>query len=229
MKETDNLGRGIARLKAGESQGHKCCRQLSSRTAARSRRKGNGKGSMSLKAADPRLLELLKLLDELPDREDQRTDRNTRRDRAVTLFARRFNEWVYRVLAVAVRAATSSLAKTISLWLGKQAGAIEARIARYSEPFTKLELQSIRSVMLRMINQWLRRVRDHEGMGRILKWLQRPAGDNAGDVQKLLDEFERELKQVSQRAAGQPDPFKQNAPAEQGHAGRALPSQCNFE
>jgi hypothetical protein len=180
-------------------------------------------------AADPRLLELLKLLDELPDREDQRTDRNTRRDRAVTLFARRFNEWVYRVLAVAVRAATSSLAKTISLWLGKQAGAIEARIARYSEPFTKLELQSIRSVMLRMINQWLRRVRDHEGMGRILKWLQRPAGDNAGDVQKLLDEFERELKQVSQRAAGQPDPFKQNAPAEQGHAGRALPSQCNFE
>jgi hypothetical protein len=172
-------------------------------------------------AADPRLLELLKLLDGLPDRENQPTDCNPGRDRAVTLCVRRVNKWGRRVLAGAgaSRHAMSSFAMASSSWLGKQAGAIEARIVRYSEPFTKLELQPIRSAALRSIvvrpaaeiSRWRRGVR-----------LQHSAHDNARDFQKLLDEFERELNQVSQHVTGQADRLKENAPAEKGRAGAGL-------
>ena len=160
---------------------------------------GNSVETVAKSAADPRLIELLKLVEELPNREDQRTDRDAGRDRAVTLLAHMVNEWARCVLAGAgaARLATSSLATASFTWLGNQAGAIKARAARYSEAFTKLELQSmqraLRIVVMRPaaeFSQWLCRAR-----------LQHPAHASAGDFQKLLDEFERELEQLNQRAA----------------------------
>lgn len=157
---------------------------------------GNSVETVAKSAADPRLIELLKLVEELPNREDQRTDRDAGRDRAVTLLAHMVNEWARCVLAGAgaARLATSSLATASFTWLGNQAGAIKARAARYSEAFTKLELQSaLRTVVMRPaaeFSQWLCRAR-----------LQHPAHASAGDFQKLLDEFERELEQLNQRAA----------------------------
>ena len=159
--------------------------------------RGNSVETVAKSAADPRLIELLKLVEELPNREDQRTDRDAGRDRAVTLLARRVNKWARCVLAGAgaVCLATSSLATASFTWLGNQAGAIKAREARYSEPFTKLELQSICSAALRIVvmrdaadfGQWLCRAR-----------LQHPAHASAGDFQKLLDELNKAKPPASQ-------------------------------
>jgi hypothetical protein len=191
--------------------------------------RGNSVETVAKSAADPRLIELLKLVEELPNREDQRTDRDAGRDRAVTLLARRVNKWARCVLAGAgaARLATSSLATASFTWLGNQAGAIKARAARYSEPFTKLELQSICSAALRIVvmraaadfGQWLCRAR-----------LQHPANASAGDFQKLLDEFERELEQLNQRAADRLAHGEKveaiSAAGEQGHQPVAEPDNA---
>jgi hypothetical protein len=162
-------------------------------------------------AADTRLVELLKLLDGLPDRENQGADRNAGRDLAVTVFARKVNESVRGILpgAGAMHSAMSSLAVASSSWLGKQAETIRASVARYSEPFTRLDLRSIRSAGLRMVV-----VRPAGEFSQWLTWHRRPAHDRASDFQNLLDEFDRELNQVNQRASGQPDPLNEHAPAE---------------
>jgi hypothetical protein len=126
--------------------------------------------------ADTRLVELLKLLEEMPDREDRRTDRDVWRDLslAVTLYARTVNLWVRHVAERAHGAVILHLRDPASL---RRASVTLGRVCDRCAHTTR------------------------EAMDHILPALQRRSHGNVGDFQELLDQFDLELQAYSNRLA----------------------------
>jgi hypothetical protein len=164
-------------------------------------------------AADPRLVELLKLVEEQrADREDPRTNRDVWRDlsRAITLHARAVSAWVQRCRASASAAI---------LLLGDHASRSSKRQVH--------KLARVRVTLRRVRNRCTHTAR--EAMDRVLQRLQIRLHDNAEDFQELLVQFDRELQAHSNRLAvpqriadqhGAEDP--QNKPADLDELGATL-------